>query len=218
MKPESDDFPASPQATFQLPGPVSQLALSTDGTLIVAAEKTTLHFWNPAQDSHQVLNDHTASITSVVLGGEFVLVADASGVIRSWNTGSLREQWSIRSSAAIRALAILPESRMFLYAGSRGGESADILAYQLPPKDQPTSRPERLGQLRLPRNRNLPPECIAVSPDEQLLLIGNSRDGELIVLPRRSADELGGRDFFPFAHAADLQEAMQEYLSEQDDG
>ncbi len=204
MAAEDSEFPAEPVASLPLKTRVSTVRISQDERLIVAAEKNVLHLWTPAENQHHTIDGHAADITTVELAEDFLLAADVSGAIRCWDLKTRQERWSIRSSAGIRDLAILPDSNMFLYAGSRGDESADVLAYALPPSATPNARPERLGQLRLPRDRNVPPQRIAVSPDERLLLISNSRNGDLLVLPRRSAAEFSGRDQFPFVHAADL--------------
>lgn len=200
----SSELADDPTTTLALRGNISTVRISDDEDLIVAAVKNVLHLWSPADNQHLVIDEHGADITTVVLADRFFLAADAGGAIRAWDIATRKELWSIRSSAGIRDLALLPESRVFLYAGSRGGESADVLAYELPPESDPTARPFRLGQLRFPRDRNDPPKRIAVSPDEQTLLISNSRNGALLVLPRRSEKEFKGRDRFPFAHAADL--------------
>ncbi|MEZ6122904.1 MAG: protein kinase [Planctomycetaceae bacterium] len=207
LNPQTGEPSPKADAELQLDTSVTQVAMSTDEQQVIAASDRQLHLWNPNDGQHQILGTHSATITALALSDGLLLSADAAGSIRSWDLKQRREQWSIRSSAGIRDLAILPTDRIFLYAGSRGGESADILAYRLPPSASPTERPERLGQLRLPRNRNSPPECLGVSPDERLLLIGNSRDGELMVLRRRPESDFTGRDRFPFQHAADLQDS-----------
>ena len=204
MASETGEFPAEPLATLPLQSMVTTVRISADNRLIVAAEKNVLHLWTPADNQHHTIDGHAADITTVQLSDTFLLAADVGGSIRCWDLSTRSERWSIRSSSGIRDLAILPNSGMFLYAGSRGGESADLLAYSFPPESTPNARPERLGQLRLPRDRNDPPQRIAVSPDEQLLLISNSRNGDLMILPRRSPTQISERDRFPFVHAADL--------------
>lgn len=201
---ENGELSQDPLASLALNSQVSTVRISRDERLIVASEKNVLHFWTPSDKQHHTIDGHAADITTVELAKDFLLAADVSGAIRCWDLNTRKERWSIRSTAGIRDLAILPESNMFLYAGSRGGESSDVLAYALPPLETPNARPERLGQLQMPRDRNAPPQRIAVSPDEQLLLISNSRNGDLLVLPRRLPAEFSGRDRFPFVHAADL--------------
>ena len=201
-----DDFPEAPQSTLSLDSEISSVMISDDENLIVASAKNVLHLWTPETQEHHTISEHGADITKVVLADGFLLAADKGGSIRSWDLTTRKERWSIRSGSGIRDLAVLPNSNMFLYAGSRGGESADVLAYALPPESAPTSRPQRLGQLRFPRDRNNPPQRITVSPDEKHLLISNGRNGELMILPKRSASDFSGRDRFPFVHAADLSE------------
>ncbi|MEO2027669.1 MAG: protein kinase [Fuerstiella sp.] len=200
----SDTLPDAPIARFSTEDAVSVVRISDDDDLIVAAAGTTVHLFRLSDKDHETFERHDKDVTTVELADGFVLSADKGGSIRAWDLDTSQERWSIRSSSSIRDLAILPGAGCFLYAGSRGGESSDVLAYQLPPESSPMDRPVRLGQLRFPRNRNYPPNRIAVSPDERLLLISNSRNGEVLMLPLRSDAEKSERDRFPFVHAADL--------------
>lgn len=198
-----DQLPDALVAQTEIGGSVRCLQIAADESWVVAATGTDLVFWNLADGTTQRQPSGTANVSTLRLRDGILISADTNGLITGWDPQTQQPQWSIRSTSSIRDLDIMPSSRMFVYAGSRGGQSADILAYRLPPVETPRQRPQRLGQLRLPRNRNFPPRCVAVSPDESTLLIGNSRNGELICLRRRTpvADD---RDQFPFEHAADL--------------
>lgn len=199
----SDQLPDAPVATKKVDAVVSAIRISEDEQLIVAASGNELHFWNPAKQEFESRKEHSKLITTLRMKGDYLITADQSGKIQGWDRQQRKPLWSIKSSSSIRDLELLPGSNAFLYAGSRGGQSADILAYQLPTDADPTARPKRMGQLQLPRDRNDPPRRIVVSPDESLLLISNSRNGEIIVLPRLQDDD--GSDLrFPFAHASDL--------------
>ncbi|MCR9202209.1 MAG: hypothetical protein NXI04_26505 [Planctomycetaceae bacterium] len=192
-------------ASVQADGRAGSLQISADESLVVAANGRHLLFWSPDNGDVQRVENGAAAVTAVRLRDGLLLSADDSGLITGWDVSSRQPLWSIRSTSSIRDIEIMPAARMFVYAGSRGGQSADILAYRLPPVDDPAARPQRLGQLRLPRNRNFPPQCISIAPDESALLIGNSRNGELMCLTRRTPDA-NDRDQFPFDHAADLEE------------
>jgi WD40 repeat protein/serine/threonine protein kinase len=200
----ADGLPDKPVVRLSTGAAVSRVRISTDEDLIVAAVGKTLHLYRLSDADHRMINGHDQDVTTVELGDGFLLAADSGGSIRAWDLKSLQQRWSIRSSSEIRDLAVLKKARCFLYAGSRGGESSDVLAYRLPPESSPADRPQRLGQLRFPRNRNFPPKRIAVSPDESLLLISNSRNGDVLMLPRTLNTDQTGRDLFPFVHAADL--------------
>lgn len=202
---EGSSLSDAPAFTQQLGAPVSAIRISDDEQTVVAAAGSELHVWIPVRQEFFTLAEHESNITTVTMDAQHLLSADEQGNIFGWDIQQQKRVWSIRSSSAIRDLQLLSDSQMFLYAGSRGGQSADVLAYQLPPKSDPTARPIRKGQLRLPRDRNNPPLQIAVSPDESLLVISNSRNGEVIFLPRRPAAELSGRDQFPFVHATDFE-------------
>ncbi|MEQ9406984.1 MAG: protein kinase [Fuerstiella sp.] len=193
-----------PTAELALGKPVSMLCLSADEQLVVAAAGDQVHLWRPGQNQHRVITGDGHRVTAVQLDDSFVLTADQRGDIRAWNLTQLTPLWSIRTGAAIRDLALLAESGIFLYAASRGGESADVLAYRLPEEAAKQDRPVRLGQLRFPRDRIFPPLRMAVSPDEQLLLISNTRNGDLLALPRRPTTDERQGDRFPFVHASDL--------------
>lgn len=202
----SEQLPETPVATRKLNSVVSAIRISEDEKLIVAAAGNELHFWSPETQEFQTLTEHSSPITTLRMKGDYLLTADQSGKIQGWDRNLRKPLWSIKSSSSIRDLELLAGSNAFLYAGSRGGQSADILAYQLPPADNPTARPKRMGQLRLPRDKNDPPRRIVVSPDESLLLISNSRNGEVIALPRlQNAKDAATR--FPFVHASDMKES-----------
>ncbi|MCP4782251.1 MAG: protein kinase [Fuerstiella sp.] len=204
MEDASNTLPDAPMAHFSAEAAVSVVRISDDEDLIVAAAGTVLHLYRLSDNDHRTIEGHNRNVTTIELADGFLLAADSGGSIRAWDFSTLEQRWSIQSSSSIRDLAILPQAGCFLYAGSRGGESSDVLAYRLPPESSPTDRPERLGQLRFPRNRNYPANRIAVSPDERLLLISNSRNGEVMMLPRRADADTSERDRFPFVHAANL--------------
>ncbi|MDG2127214.1 MAG: protein kinase [Fuerstiella sp.] len=201
---EADELPEKPLLRISLGAPVSRVCIGKDDDLIAAAAGHTLHLYRLSDREHTKIEGHDQDVTAVELGNGYLLSADSGGSIRAWDLKSLQQRWSIRSSSDIRDLAILQTEGCFLYAGSRGGESSDVLAYRLPPDSSPEERPQRLGQLRFPRNRNFPPKRIAVSPDESLLLISNSRNGDVLLLPRAAMTDQSGRNQFPFIHAADL--------------
>ncbi|MEZ6129617.1 MAG: protein kinase [Planctomycetaceae bacterium] len=205
----SGQLPPAATAELQVDAPVSAVVISRDERLVVAAAAERLHLWTPADKTHHILTGHAGTIQAIQLTDDLLLAADSAGMIIAWDLKTRKERWSIHSTSGIRDLALMPRAGIFLFAGSRGGESADVMAYQLPSASDPTARPERLGQLQFPRNRNHPPQQIAVSPDEQLLLISNSRNGDVLVLRRRPESTMAGRDRFPFVHAAELAEQRQ---------
>jgi WD40 repeat protein/serine/threonine protein kinase len=204
MQDGSDAMPDEPVVRIATGLAVSRVRISQDEDVIVAASGHTLHLYRLSDRDHRTIEGHQQNVTAVELGDGFLLAADSGGSIRSWDLESLLQRWSIRCSSEIRDLAILKKTGCFLYAGSRGGESSDVLAYRLPPESSPNDRPQRLGQLRFSRDRIFPPRRISVSPDESLLLISNSRNGDVLMLPRAQEADETSRDLFPFVHAADL--------------
>ncbi|MEP3482188.1 MAG: protein kinase [Fuerstiella sp.] len=199
-------------AEVQLDQTASSLVAAETEHVVLAADGFNVKVWDIAAGDMSTLSGHQAKVTTIRVSGEFVISADAGGSIRAWSLKTSQQLWSIRSSSRIIDLVLLPEEKMFIYAGSRGGESADILAYQLAGLADSVERPTRLGQLKFPRNQNDPPRSLAVSPDGQRLLISNSRNGRVLVLPRRDAGQMSGRDLFPFMHVTDLAAGQQSEL------
>ena len=230
MEAGAEEFPDAPLHQLKFDNAVSQVAISDDESLVVAATGTEIYLWNPQTQVHEQLTGHQASISTIAMAGDTLLSADSSGVIMGWSLKAKKSVWKMRSSSSIRSVALMPRAGIFLYAGSRGGESSDVLAYRLPSAELIAAnesssqelrsleplRPERLGQLRFPRDRSDPPNRICVSPDEQILVISNSRNGDLIALPRNAEAATAKNDRFPFVHAADLQaKGFTGWVSEQ---
>lgn len=191
-------------AETQLQKPAFTLVASEQDNVVLAADGADIKVWDFQADQTKTLSGHQAKVTTIRSTGDFVISADESGSIRAWSMKTSKQLWSIRSSSRIVDLVLLPDDLIFIYAGSRGGESADILAYQLGGLSDSSERPTRLGQLKFPRDRNDPPRALAVSPDGQRLLISNSRNGRVLVLPKRNIVPGAGRDQFPFVHVTDL--------------
>ena len=198
-----------PHREVQFQAPASALVATDTDHIVLAAVDSVIKVWNSQAKKTTELRGHKAKITSLQSVGDFAISADQSGSIRAWSLRTSKQLWSLRSSSRIVDLVLLPEDKVFIYAGSRGGESADILAYQLNGFEESSQRPTRLGQLKLPRNRNDPPVALAVSPDGKRLLISNSRNGRVLVLPKRQILANAGRDQFPFSHATDLDAKLE---------
>ena len=198
-------FPAQPEASVLLDQQPAALLFAKDESLVIAAAGSVLYTWDLLSSELNRLPTTGETLTTLRIHDDLLLAADVKGNITGINLSSRQEQWKIQSATSILDIVLMPKSHMFLYAGSRGGESADILAYQLPPDEQPTARPKRLGQLRFPRDQISPPRCLAVSPSEETLVISNSRNGNLIVLGRRVDASSVKNNRFPFMQPADLQ-------------
>ncbi len=170
---------------------------------LVIASGSGLFLWNLEDEIPTPLDGHEHAIQAFDANKDFLLSADESGkiVIRDLLTG--KQISELRLITQLRDIAFIPGTNDFICAGSRGGESTDILAYRLL-KSSPTARPERLGQLRMNRHQNDPPLRISISPDGHLLVISNSNNGNLIVLKGEVSPEGAGKRF-PFEHPADLE-------------
>ena len=174
-----------------------------DDERLVISSGSELFLWNLEDEILKPLDGHEDAIQAFDANKDFLLSADESGkiVIREHQTGLQVSE--LRLMTQLRDVAFIPGTNDFICAGSRGGESTDILAYRLL-KAKPTARPERLGQLRMNRQQNDPPRRISVSPDALLLVISNSNNGNLIILKADDSPEGDGKRF-PFAHPADLE-------------
>ncbi|MCA9051477.1 MAG: protein kinase, partial [Planctomycetaceae bacterium] len=206
------DVSTTSQYAAQIGGSVTDLAVSADESVIMAASGTTLHFCDRRTgDQGQFADIHSGDITAVAASADVLLSGDSTGHIQAWNPKTHAPLWSVRTTSGIRDLVVLPDVPVFLYAASRGGESADVLAYRLPATESAEPRPVRLGQLRFPRDRIDPPHRMSVAPDGSVLVLSNSRNGELLVLPRRTdvdvTADADARDRFPFTHPAELQKS-----------
>lgn len=186
------------------------IAFSDIKNVILAADGSTVKVWDFNLNQTTELLGHQANVTKIQTSEDFAISADEQGSIRAWSLKTSEQLWSIRSSSQIVDFVLLPKDRIFIYAGSRGGESADILAYQLAGLAESNERPKRLGQLKFPRDKNDPPRALAVSPDGQQLLISNARNGSVLVLPKRVVKAGAGRDKFPFTHVTDLADTQNE--------
>ena len=174
-----------------------------DDERLVISSGSELFLWNLEDEFPKALDGHEHAIQAFDANNDFLLSADESGkiVIREHQTGLQVSE--LRLMTQLRDVAFIPGTNDFICAGSRGGESTDILAYRLL-KTKPTARPERLGQLRMNRQQNDPPRRISISPDGHLLVISNGNNGNLIVLKADDSPEDDGKRF-PFAHPADLE-------------
>ncbi|MCA9082798.1 MAG: protein kinase [Planctomycetaceae bacterium] len=193
---------ASATAQFQLDAAVTSLQISDDEQTIISASGNKLFLWNPAEQTSTVREHSGHPITSLAVCRDGILSGDAGGVIHFWDSQTLQSTWTLKTATEIRDLAVLPDEPVFLYAGSRGGESSDIMAYEFPAARSSDQRPRRIGQMQFPRNRIQPPNRMVISPDGNLLLLSNSRNGELLALPRRRTTE--DKTEFPFEHPRDL--------------
>ena len=204
---DSFDISQNPIRSHQVQGEVRKLLLSANGETVFVLTPEHLHKWKHDEDQIQTVVSSSGEFTSLAAHRDMILTASDDGTLAARSMDNLQTLWSIQSSTSIRDMIVVPDSDTLVFAGSRGGQSADVLAYQLPSAAEPNSRPERQGQLRLPRNRNYPPRKLGVSPDGQYLLISNSRNGEVLLLPKRTDFSPTARDRFPFEHASDLAES-----------
>lgn len=184
-------------------GPVERLAWGPDRKSVLVATGHDVLLWSPGQEQLQPVTTHSSPVKAIARWQTIVISADQTGDIRASvvnAAGPATEAWTIRGTASIRDLDVLARSGILLAAASRGDESADVVAWRL--SHDPNQRPERLGQLRFPRHQIDPPLRLKASPDESVLVLSNTRNGGLWVLPRQteSPDAAG----FPFQHAADL--------------
>jgi len=203
---EALTWSAAPLHAFEFGQSVSGLQFTNSGTLVITAG-SDVAVWNFAQPNPEPLNGHSAQITGLDVVGQTAVTGDDSGMVIIWNLTTLQPVATIRTNTNIRDLALLPDASALILAGARGGQSADVLAYRIPKQGRTDAKSERLGQLRLPRDHNDPPARISVSPDGSLLILSNSRNGNLLVLPAAAAFPESARNRFPFQHPDELEAA-----------
>jgi WD40 repeat protein len=190
---------------LQLRGPIEKLAfVSSDELLIAAGEE--LHLWKAGQAEAKPLAGHSAQVKAIDVTNELAVTADISGHIIVWQLSDWKIIADLKANTSIVDLALIPGSRDFVYAGVRGGQSSEVLAYRVSAeKDQPPL--QRLGQLRISRAHNYPPKGLSISPDGKLLVVSNQTNGSLFVLKAITTNPGGADKQFPFSQPADL-EAM----------
>ncbi len=197
-------WPAAPVHAIEFGHSISELQFSDSGTLLITAGA---HFadWDLAQPKPVPLIGHSTDISGLDVVDQTAVTGDDSGTVIVWNLTTLQQVATVRANTRVRDVALLPDARTLILAGARGGQSADVLAYRIPEPGRTDARPERLGQLRLPRDHNDPPTRISVSPDGSLLILSNSRNGNLLVLPATVEFPETARNRFPFQHPDDLE-------------
>lgn len=190
---------------LQLQGPIEKLEfVSPDELLIAAGEE--LHLWKTGQAEAKQLTGHSAAVKAIDVSNDLAVTADSSGHIIAWQLSDWKMLADLKANASIVDVALIPGTHDFLYAGVRGGQSSEVLAYRISAsKDQ--SAPQRLGQLRISRAHNYPPSRLSVSPDGKLLVVSNRTNGSLFVLKAQPTVAGVEDKQFPFTQPADLEAA-----------
>jgi WD40 repeat protein/serine/threonine protein kinase len=202
---------------------VSDLRLfeSRGSQIAVAACGNGIFLWNTADDSlTRIFDGGALQVVALDIKGDELLAALANespenndGGIVCLSLTDGKERWRYSAGTKLKDLAVIPGTSTLIYAGSRGDLSADVVALNFAeglPK-QP------LGQLRYTTETLRPPQCLGISPDGAFLVIGNSRDGQILVLPKfveteavpstdATEDRKKRADNFPFMYATELQE------------
>ncbi|MEZ6060860.1 MAG: hypothetical protein R3C19_10885 [Planctomycetaceae bacterium] len=177
---------------------VTDLRLLADQSTVLATAGQTLHVWNYATGEHRTLaHEQTvlANLTAVEAGGGLFITGDTRGRIVAWQNGADTPAWTFQAASPetrteIRSLQLLPGSNTLLIAASRLNRSALVLALDLSARG--SAEAEQLRQLQYDTETSRPPKIMKVSPDGSILVIGNSRNGDLLILPRSDDDS------FPF--------------------
>lgn len=203
------EWPQEARYSRQFPNDISELKFLESDRLLIVSGQSVLIWELAGNDEPFVLTGHTAPIRGFDVIGTTAITGDDDGTVIVWNLTTRQVRTQIRANTRIRDVALVPGTSIFVYAGVRGGQSADVLAYRMPDEADSTQRPTRLGQLRMPRTHTAPPQRISVSPDGALLILSSSVDGDLIVLPAVQESKETNTRQFPFVHPADLEKAGQ---------
>jgi WD40 repeat protein len=198
------DWDAEPALQWKSDRPISELRFVDESTIVLTADEH-LYVWTlsteqPSQPSQ--MHGHSARIQGMDVSGNLLVTGDVSGQIIAWNISERSRLAEMKANTSIRDVALIPGTRDFIFAGARGGQSADVLAYRIP--ESGNTAMVRLGQLRMTREQNFPPTRVSVSPDGALLVISNSNNGQLFVLPRVGTTDDDRLPGFPFQHPADF--------------
>ena len=198
-------WPETALHRLQLQGPIEKLVfVSPDELLIAAGEE--LHLWKTGQAEARKLTGHSAAVKAIDVSNDLAVTADSSGHIIAWQLSDWKMLADLKANAGIVDVALIPGTHDFLYAGVRGGQSSEVLAYRISAnKDQ--SALQRLGQLRISRAHNYPPSGLSVSPDGKLLVVSNRTNGSLFVLNAQPTLIGAEGKQFPFSQPADLEAA-----------
>ena len=188
---------------LQLQGPIEKLIFVSNDELLIAAGEE-LHLWKAGQAEAKRLAGHSTRVKAIDVSNELAVTADVSGHIIVWQLSDWKILADLKANTSIIDLALIPGSRDFVYAGARGGQSSEVLAYQVAiEKEQSTLL--RLGQLRISRTHNYPASGLSVSPDGKLLVVSNRTNGSLFVLKANSTNPDAANNRFPFDQPADLE-------------
>ncbi len=196
-------WPDDPVHQFRLDTPISNLKFVDEQTLLIASGSDLL-LWRLGQAVPEKFDGHSANIRSIDVQDGLAISGDESGQLFVWNLSQKSIVAELKANTRIRAVCLIPGTRDFVYAGARGGQSADILAYRIPESPK-TSSPVRLGQLRMSRQHTYPPAGLSVSPDGSLLVISNSTNGDLMALKKDVTSSNSTKAAFPFEQPADLE-------------
>ncbi len=200
---------------LKLNQPASALQFSDQHTLVICSG-TQLLKWSVQREQPELMFDHPERIVAMDLVDSHIITGCVDGRVSVFAAASGEELCHLVLPSEVKDVALLPGATSFLTAASRGGQSSDILAWEIGGLAESGERIRRLGQLRLPRDVNFPPLKLSVAPDGDCLVISNSHNGELLLLSRRSSES--GKeavnpnrleaDAFPFEHPLRLQEQV----------
>ena len=196
-------WPRGPIQELRLEKPVSHLRFVDAQTLLISSGSDLL-LWTFGQKVAEKLHGHEAPLRSIDVQEGVAISGDESGQLFVWDLTKKTVLAELRANTSIRAVCLIPGTRDFIYAGARGGQSADILAYRLPASPTNLS-PERLGQLRMSRQHTYPPSQLSIAPNGSLLVISNSTNGDLMALKRDTKSSDANPSGFPFEQPADLE-------------
>lgn len=213
---------ASRTKSLGLTSAVSDLRLfeSNATPVAVAACGNGIFLWNTGDDSlKKIFDAGTFQVIALEVKGDELLAAltnespeDNDGEIVCLGLTDGGERWRYSAGTKLKDIAVIPGTSTLIYAGSRGNLSADVVALSFA-KGLPK---QPLGQLRYTTETLRPPQCLGISPDGAFLVIGNSRDGQILVLPKfaesasadpttSAPDQKKRPDDFPFMYATELQ-------------
>ncbi|MEZ6060660.1 MAG: hypothetical protein R3C19_09880 [Planctomycetaceae bacterium] len=208
VTPERTAGAEAPDVELRLPADSASMQFSDNGSRLFVLAGRTLLIREIDRGAAYPIESPDEQFTDLEVSNGIVIASTSAGTMTAWAADSREPVWTIRGRSPVDDLTLVPDSGLLIAAGSRGAQSADVLAFRLPDRADPSARPVRLGQLRIPRESGFAVYRVAASPDGRLLFLSNRNDGRLLVLPRRRTSDTDSpndvRGTFPFQHVTEL--------------
>jgi eukaryotic-like serine/threonine-protein kinase len=102
--------------------PVERVVLAPDGRLVAAPTGTGVGVWNPAErPAAALLPGDDQTVFCFTPGGDRIVTADRSGVVRVWSTSAGQEEMTLHGHVGrVTGLGVAPDGRTLVSGGASG--------------------------------------------------------------------------------------------------